>query len=873
MMGKWLENFAILRCDRTVKPGGGVAVLLRNTLSHVTVLSESVHTGYELLAVDIAYDNSTVRIIIVYRSPSCSSAFTEQLFTTLSDLSAYPCPTVIVGDFNMPGTNWHEAKGNPFVSLMNSHGFIQRINESTRGPNLLDLLFTNSREVLDKITVRTPIGHSDHTSITFNLNFAGAEPTPVYVRSFSKCDYSLVNDYLSRIMWRASFDSVSSVDEKYEMFISIIQHTIELFVPWVPVLPTKFNLPVHLKKMLEHKEKLFHYATTSGYWQGYNKFNQLFTSRLNKYNSYLEKKILNSGQKKIFYKYMKRKLNSREQCVSLMIDGSVISAKTHIANAFADEFASVFSDDDGSVPVCDFTIDTPMPELAFVDPLTVYGYLTKWPTSFSFTPDHIPFTFIKNTAHIISGPLSFIYNQSLLKSEVPRRWKHSYVTPILKKQPSSSPKNYRPVSITSLFCRLLEKIIKKHVTNHLSSNKIIPDNQHGFVEGKSIETNLLECVNDWTNILDANEACDVVYFDFAKAFDRVSIGKLLLKIDALGFHPKITMWLKEFLNDRTFQVNVNGVFSDVRKATSGVPQGGVLSPVLFNIYTAEVPKILEKEGVSCKQYADDIKIYSNISQHEGTMAIQSAIDTLISWSREWQLPLSAEKTLHLRIGNSQAKSVYHMDTNTIQTVSSIKDLGFLYTNELDFTPHCDEILRRAMLRTSQIFKALSTKDTHTLLRAYKTYVRPMVECGCTVFNPSRRKVILKLEKVQNNFTRKLFIRKEGYDYSKIPSPKDRNKSLLLPTLESRRKLFDVCMVHKIIKGVNGMHTRDFYTIVPSRTRGSSYKISYRKPQTRCRFTSFTARAGSLYVCLSKTVKTNCKTASFKTRAASKLLTF
>lgn len=128
--------------------------------------------------------------------------------------------------------------------------------------------------------------------------------------------------------------------------------------------------------------------------------------------------------------------------------------------------------------------------------------------------------------------------------------------PLLKKEPSSCIDNYRPVSITSYFCRLFEKVLKAHIFEHLDKNSIIPPNQHGFMKGKSTESNLLECINDWTEYLEEKKPCDIVYCDFSKAFDRVEHGKLLLKLSSLGLHPVLIRWLTVFLNDRTFQTAV-----------------------------------------------------------------------------------------------------------------------------------------------------------------------------------------------------------------------------------------------------------------------------------------------------------------------------
>ena len=179
------------------------------------------------------------------------------------------------------------------------------------------------------------------------------------------------------------------------------------------------------------------------------------------------------------------------------------------------------------------------------------------------------------------------------------------------------------------------------------------------------------------------------------------------------------------------------------------------------------------------------------------------------WTKKWQLPLSADKTLHLRLGASSTFTPYAIGNSIISKVESVRDLGFHYDATLDFSKHYDIICRKALVRTFRIFKALATVDQQVLLRIYKMYVRPIIEWGSVIINPYRKRDIFKLEKVQNNFTRKLFLRTSGLPYNKIPNASNRNKCLSLDSLEARRKVFDVLMVKKILSGKVSIKTTDF----------------------------------------------------------------
>lgn len=142
----------------------------------------------------------------------------------------------------------------------------------------------------------------------------------------------------------------------------------------------------------------------------------------------------------------------------------------------------------------------------------------------------------------------------------------------------------------------------------------------------------------------------------------------------------------------------------------------------------------------------------------------------------------------MRIGVSSAPTEYKVGGYNIERVQAVKDLGFHYNHKLDFPDHYRVIHRKAQARIYQIFRGLSTRSKKVLLQAYKTYVRPIVECSSTVFSPSKKKDIEFLEKIQKNFTRKAVIRSGSFLYSRVPRSNIRNKYLSLNTLESRRRL-------------------------------------------------------------------------------------
>nr|CDJ94640.1 similar to predicted protein [Haemonchus contortus] len=280
-------------------------------------------------------------------------------------------------------------------------------------------------------------------------------------------------------------------------------------------------------------------------------------------------------------------------------------------------------------------------------------------------------------------------------------------------------------------------------------------------------------------------------------------------------------------------------------------------------------------GVVCKQFADDIKVYRKLEASDDTERIQKALDCIFDWSCKWNLPLAPEKTVYMRIGSSTGvPNNYRLDDHVLTEVSSVKDLGFHYDNKLDFSDHYAAIFKKAIFRTFQVFKGLAISDKDILLKAYKTYIRPVVECGTSVFCPYKVKDIQLIEKIQDNFTRKLVIRSGDATYGKVPRPNSRNKSLQLHCLWSRRKVYDVCMVFKLLTGIARIDASKFYAKLESRARGGKVKISYATPRTNIRRYSFTCRAGTTFISIKSDVPLTTSTfALFKLLAKKKLLSY
>jgi hypothetical protein len=407
----------------------------------------------------------------------------------------------------------------------------------------------------------------------------------------------------------------------------------------------------------------------------------------------------------------------------------------------------------------------------------------------SVGPDGVSPRVLKHCAKELDGPLARLFQKVERAAVFPDSWKVARVTPVYKKGDATDPKNYRPVSVLPTLATTFERVLMPQLSSFLYEH--IPPEQFGFLRGTGTADVGVIIADQIARSLEARKDVRLVALDFKGAFDKVWWRGLLEHLWAVGVRGRAFKLFQSYLSGRSLFVVANGEASDRVQINSGVPQGAIWSPLLFNLFVRNVPA--EVKEALCLFYADDLTLMMEIQKGEEGEAAQKLDEDLArlhNWGDQWLLEFEATKSQSLLVSNKREESkAQHrplsMGGFTVEEKEQLKALGFIIDPKGNWSLHVQQTAADARKRLGAIRRVAHLLDNQGIMMAYKAFVRSKIEYGNLVYWGAANTNLGMLDKVQQ---------------SAISLLDDPEPSLLPCPLERRREAAAVGLLVKVLDG-------------------------------------------------------------------------
>ena len=792
--------------QRGNKPHGSM-ILVRKDIQNVSVIEELENINEEVIGIKLnsISNRPTINIVTYYNPPG---KFTDpQALDICNHLRGR---TVLVGDFNSKNTCWGSTKtdrqGLALLTNINDHRFIvlndgsmTRYDPVTGKEQVLDLCLVNSLMAQDFLTwcVDGDIG-SDHYPIraSFSIGHSTGETT---YRNIKDTDWKVFQEYLDKIQ----ISEVSSALDVETAVVALSESIKQAFHNSCPEKVNKFHKKTPFtQEMLQIVKEKRRLRREKANLRAIGDLDSasLVQSQINRKNNELKrlqkirhKQILmrrchelntEKDSKRFFELFNVIKGRTTTSASSSHIkDGTDIATtdqekadlfarrlerlhQTNDDRAFNDDWKrSVEKEIEENKQI--FEVDTSSsysdPEegdnCLSMSPITteeILENLKRCKNKSAAGEDGISYVMLKKLPKRVLQYLAKIFNASLKIGYFPQAWKSAKVTMVPKPgKDKNEAKNWRPISLLSCLGKLFERIVTNRLTGYLEMNNLLSPFQSGFRKGRMTAEQLFRLSEDSFTSKKIKGITAAIFLDAEAAFDQAWHDAIRYKVKKLKVPHRLVRLISSFLKGRSLTVKVGGSTSNKVKMNAGTPQGSCLSPLLYIILVNDIPQ--PSNGASVGQFADDIGLWAMGYTHRGcTYRLQQAINQLESWCRRWRIKLNGAKS-HLlvfsRLPNYSNEDIaVQLFDDIVRPTTSAKYLGVIFDNKLTFSEHFNQIELKATTRLN-IFKILMKNgvDAKTMIRLYKTYVRPLFEYGSISFLPSQG--IKRLQNIQNEFIR------------------------------------------------------------------------------------------------------------------------
>jgi len=869
-------GYVSVRADRDKRIGGGLLFLIKNTVVFEK-LQDISRDGTETSSIRVRMDKKKwLTLTNVYIPPANS--------TTNAQLCAEIIPamdnSLICGDFNAHSDTWdfiqpEDARGEELevwattkeLTPLNDELQPTRHNRTTGNGSSPDVVFCG-KEWLSACHDGWSIGEdlgSDHLPMMIVMNNQ-VKHQPVFGTRArwrtNEVDWSQFTDEVDREMAQFPTNRISLLN-RIRRFAGVLTRIAAKVVRKVkPGKKTRVYLTPAVKKAVSKRNRARRKISSQRKeWLDacMEVKEKLLEAKQEKWKEVVEGAMNADDERKVwnFIRSLNGAPASNAPNQTINVKGRTLTSNQKKADAFIEHYAEVSSLDLSKVDREERRAMKKMLQTPTVDdengaPLTMDELdkaLAAMKAKGAPGPDDIPPTFLKALGPIAKAELLDIFNESLLYANVPQIWRLAFILPLLKlNKPASQLASYRPISLTSCVVKLLERMLANRITSVAETKGMLSKLQAGFRKGRCCEDQILKIVQGISDGYQAKPRMRrsvLVLLDYSRAYDTVWRERLLLNLHDKGIPMTLVRWIASFLEERHAKVRFGDTLSKNRRIRQGVPQGSVLSPLLFLFYINNLAELLEKEltseGVDAEvaMFADDVSILARgATKEEATRTAQKLVDVVTSWSDEWKLCLNTGKsqvTLFTNdSGEASAKPKIFINGSQIPFEKYPKLLGVTLDRALSFNKHV-EITEEQANNKIKMIAALSFTDwgwkKDDLMKIYNTFVKSKIfYAGAAWMSYLFDTTINRLQVVQNKAMRKMTgiyktapvesLLKECRMVS-ISTEIDRQcltsyeKALRLPEDHPRREVAEQSVTHRTARSSWRAHAAKLGTLLPA----------------------------------------------------------
>lgn len=753
--------------------GGGVAIIYRKQMMCSRVTLPPL-TTFEAVCVRLTHSNRTVVLLDVYRSGSMrvTSVFFEELSSVFEVLVAQPHPVVVGGDFNIHIEDGNDSDTRQFNELLASFGLTQHVHGPThRFGGTLDLVLTFPQCTVDHVVVNPADMISDHSLITCHLPLQAdfSFVAERLARGWRRADRAVIRRVLQDSPLCRPVPEDSNVDELFDVYEATMRGLADRVAPLHLVRRHVGRLAVWFDnecRMLRRKcrrlDRLYHRTRSpADCLQWVEATRQRFQTYRAKKSAYWLRRLAEDGRSST---RLWRSLSS------VMGRGRQTIGVTNLtAEGFARFFEKKVTDvraatAGSSEPLVAHSSTTSMTSFRRCSQEEVRKIIMSSPVK-TCSLDPVPSFLVREFIDLLLPYITDMVNASLHQGRLPSSQKRAIVSPLLKKSglDAAEMSNYRPVSNLTYMSKLIERVVAKQLDNYLTPNKHLPQCQSGYRKHHSTETALLKVWSDALLAADARQVTLLGLLDLSAAFDCVDHGLLIRRLELNhGLGGKVLGWIQSFLTSRSLQVAYNGELSTVTMVSFGVPQGTVLGPLLFILYTAELSELVNKHGLQLHQYADDCQLYISVPAINATTAVEKFTACLTSigeWMSSSRLRLNTAKTQVVWLGSRQ--QLQKVCTREVMTsapftvAETARNLGVEFDSELTLSAQVNAVCRSSYYHLRQlrpVARSLTTDAAGTLIHAF---ISSRLDYCNSLYYGITNRLLQRLQCVQNAAARVL----------------------------------------------------------------------------------------------------------------------